>query len=304
MIGAGVIGLTTAIRLAEAGRSVRVMAKDLPAATTSAVAAAIWYPYLVQPIDRVVGWSGRSLEVFRGLAGDPSSGVMLRDGVELFRATAPEPWWASMFPDLRHRSALPTGYVDGLAFRTPVIEMPVYLDWLTARAAELGVSIELTPELSRLPSDSGLVVNCTGLGAGRLVGDCAVRPVRGQVVLVRQVGIEEWLLDESSMTYVVPRSHDVVVGGTEQAGEWGLVPDTSAATAILERAAALVPELALAEVVGHRVGLRPARPEVRLEAERLPNGAPVVHCYGHGGAGVTVSWGCAEEVVSLADQLG
>jgi D-amino-acid oxidase len=51
------------------------------------------------------------------------------------------------------------------------------------------------------------------------------------------------------------------------------------------------------------VGLRPARPSVRLEEERLAHGAGqvsrVVHCYGHGGAGVTLSWGCADEVASL-----
>jgi D-amino-acid oxidase len=52
-------------------------------------------------------------------------------------------------------------------------------------------------------------------------------------------------------------------------------------------------------VVAHRVGLRPVRPEVRLEAV-----GRVIHCYGHGGAGVTVSWGCAEEVLGLVEQLG
>jgi D-amino-acid oxidase len=71
------------------------------------------------------------------------------------------------------------------------------------------------------------------------------------------------------------------------------------ATDILARASALVPELAGAAVLGHRVGLRPARERVRLEVERRAEGAPVVHCYGHGGAGVTLSWGCADEVASL-----
>jgi D-amino-acid oxidase len=52
-------------------------------------------------------------------------------------------------------------------------------------------------------------------------------------------------------------------------------------------------------VLGEAVGLRPARPAVRLEAEPRAGGT-VVHCYGHGGAGVTLAWGCAEDVVSLA----
>jgi D-amino-acid oxidase len=61
-----------------------------------------------------------------------------------------------------------------------------------------------------------------------------------------------------------------------------------------------VPELGRATVVGHRVGLRPVRPMVRLEAERVDDGT-VVHCYGHGGAGVTTSWGCADDVAALVD---
>jgi D-amino-acid oxidase len=68
--------------------------------------------------------------------------------------------------------------------------------------------------------------------------------------------------------------------------------------AIRERAVAVVPALRHARVVGGAVGLRPARASVRLEAEER-SGGTVVHCYGHGGAGVTLAWGCAEEVVAL-----
>ena len=70
------------------------------------------------------------------------------------------------------------------------------------------------------------------------------------------------------------------------------------AAPIRARCAAALPALATARVLGTAVGLRPARSEVRLEAERR-GGGTVVHCYGHGGAGVTLAWGCAEEVVEL-----
>lgn len=51
----------------------------------------------------------------------------------------------------------------------------------------------------------------------------------------------------------------------------------------------------------HRVGLRPARdPGVRVEREVTARGGVLVHNYGHGGAGVTVAWGCAEEAAALA----
>ena len=106
------------------------------------------------------------------------------------------------------------------------------------------------------------------------------------------VDLTRWSLDSTGPTYVVPRSRHVVVGGTEQPGDWSRTPSPETATDILQRATRLVPELAGARVVGHRVGLRPARPAVRLEAE-----GRTVHCYGQGGAGVTLSWGCAAEVV-------
>jgi D-amino-acid oxidase len=96
----------------------------------------------------------------------------------------------------------------------------------------------------------------------------------------------------------VPRGRLVVVGGTDEPGEWSRSPSPETATAILQRARRLVPELASARVVQHRVGLRPVRSSVRLEAE-----GRVVHCYGQGGAGVTLSWGCAAEVVSQVGEL-
>jgi D-amino-acid oxidase len=98
----------------------------------------------------------------------------------------------------------------------------------------------------------------------------------------------------------VPREKVVVIGGTATEGSYEPRPDPATADAILARARALVPELARATVVAHRVGLRPARPTVRLEAERVGEGT-LVHCYGHGGAGVTLSWGCADDVAALVD---
>ena len=96
----------------------------------------------------------------------------------------------------------------------------------------------------------------------------------------------------------MPRADEIVVGGTEEHDEWSRTPDPATAADILDRASALVPALRGAVVVRHKVGLRPARPAVRLERE-----GDVVHCYGHGGAGVTLSWGCADEVVGLVGSV-
>jgi len=294
VVGAGVTGLTCAVRLLEAGHRVDVIARDLPLETTSAVAAALWYPYRALPQERITEWAGASYAEFMGLADDPATGVTLRTGTEVFTSRQRDPWWKPAVPGLDRETSLPEGYVDGWTFVSPVVEMPVYLGWLTDRVLEAGGTLTRM-NLGGLPNRPGLVVNCSGLGARLLGGDRSVVPVRGQVVYVEQVGLERWTLEREHPTYVVPRSHDIVVGGTESEGQWSRTPVPEVAAEILARAVRLVPELAGARVIRHKVGLRPVRPAVRVERVR-----DVIHCYGHGGAGITLSWGCADTVASMA----
>lgn len=297
VVGAGVVGLTCAVRLLEDGHRVDVLARDLPLETTSAVAAALWYPYRAYPYERVTGWSARSYQELGRLAELEDTGVRMLRGMEYHRTHTPDPWWRDAVPTLTRISALGPPYVDGWSFVAPVVEMPVYLRWLAKRLADLGGTLTRMA-LNALPDHAEVVVDATGLGARLLADDPAVQPVRGQVVYVDQVGLDRWTLDGEGPIYVVPRSKDIVVGGTDDEGDWSRTPDPDTAKLILERAVELVPELARATVRGHRVGLRPARPTVRLEVEQRASGR-VVHCYGHGGAGVTLSWGCADEVAAL-----
>lgn len=104
------------------------------------------------------------------------------------------------------------------------------------------------------------------------------------------------------MTYVLPRADDVVVGGSATEDDVDLTPDPLVGKRILDRAQPLVPALVDARVRAHRVGLRPGRSSVRVEAMPHDGGAHV-HCYGHGGACVTLSWGCADEVLGLVAGL-
>lgn len=295
VVGAGVVGLSCAVRLLEAGHRVDVLARDLPGETTSAVAAAIWYPYRAEPRDRVGSWGKRTYDVLTRLAADGVPGVVVRRTTEVVRRDDDAPWWASSVPSLT-RAPAPPGYAVAWDFATPVVEMPVYLSWLAARVDHLGGTLTRLV-LPALPAGGDMVVDAAGLGARLLGGDRTVTPVRGQVVRVAQWGLERAWLDGSGPTYVVPRERDVVVGGTDEEGEWSRTPSPAVAAEILARAARLVPEVAGARVLSHKVGLRPARPTVRLE--RDDGDARVVHCYGHGGAGVTLSWGCAEEVAAL-----
>jgi len=305
VVGAGVIGLSSALRLADHGHDVAVLARDLPAETTSAVAAAIWHPYLALPRDAVSRWSATAYTELSRLASEEAGcGVAVRWGTELVRGPVTTPWWRDAVPRLDPLTTVPEGYDGGWRLPLPVADMSVYLPWLAGRLAALRVTITRSwlPALPP-PSPEVAVVNCSGLASRALAGDDSVTPIRGQVVLVEQVGLEEWTLADSGQsdpTYVVPRQKVIVVGGTAEDGAYEPRPEPASADAILARARALVPELARASVVGHRVGLRPTRPTVRLEAERVGDGT-LVHCYGHGGAGVTMSWGCADDVAALVD---
>ncbi|CAD5991022.1 protein of unknown function [Streptomyces sp. KY75] len=149
-----------------------------------------------------------------------------------------------------------------------------------------------------------VVVNCTGLGARELVPDAGVRAVRGQLVVVENPGIAEWFTEadpaSAATTYFFPQPAGLVLGGTAEADDERREPDAAVAREIVARCARVRPEIAGARVLGHRVGLRPVREGgVRIEAEALPGGGLLVHNYGHGGAGVTVAWGCARAAAAL-----
>jgi D-amino-acid oxidase len=305
VIGCGVIGLTAAVRMREAGLDVRIVTAALPLETSSSVAAALWLPYKAYPEDRVLAWGRETFEVFEELTRVPESGVRMREGVEIWRQEVPDPWWASAVPGVRRctEDELPPGYADGHAFVAPVAEMPVYLGYLLDRFTSSGGTVErrVVSSLEEV-ADGGVVVNCAGLGARELVGDASMEPIRGQIVRVRNPGLERFVLDEENpdgVTYVIPRSTDCILGGTAEDGAWSTEPDSETAAAILERCEALEPRLAGAEVLEHKVGLRPGRPEIRLEREDVPQGPLRVHNYGHGGSGITLSWGCAGETLRL-----
>lgn len=307
VLGAGVVGLTAAVRLREAGWRVRLRSADPPERTCSAVAGAFWYPYRAEPPDRVAAWARRSFAALREQAGSPGTGVHMRPVVELWRRPVPDPDWADAAPDFRHLrpDELPPGYADGYAFTAPAADMPVHLRWLAGRLRQMGVEVEprRVASLADAAAEAPLVVNCTGLGARDLVPDPLLFPIRGQVVRVEAPGVERIVVDEEApggMAYVIPRERELVLGGTAEDGSWELEPDPRTAERILRACAELEPRLAGARVLGHAVGLRPGRPAVRLEAEALPGGARCIHCYGHGGAGLTLAWGCAEEVTRLA----
>ncbi|MFJ9732289.1 FAD-dependent oxidoreductase [Streptomyces sp. NPDC101171] len=297
VVGGGVAGLTTAVVLAESGRPVRVWAREPAERTTSAVAGGLWWPYRIEPEPLVGAWALESLAVYEELAARPGeTGVRLVEGVHAGTRLDGLGAWAGRVPGLR---VVP----EGLAARLPVIDMPAHLAWLRERLAKAGGTVEEREVTDLAAVPAGAVVNCTGLGSRSLVPDPAVRPVRGQLVVVEDPGVTTWYtsVDHSSAAsvYFIPQPGVLLLGGTAEEGDWSLEPDPATAGAIVARCAEIRPEIAGARILAHRVGLRPARDAVRLERRSLPDGRPLVHNYGHGGAGITVAWGCAREAAGL-----
>ncbi|MGQ4435808.1 FAD-dependent oxidoreductase [Streptomyces sp. SAS_260] len=303
VVGGGVIGLTTAVVLAERGARVRVWTREPVELTTSAVAGALWWPYRIEPEPLVGEWALQSLVVYEELAARPEeTGVRMVDGVQGETRLDELGSWAARVPGLREARAEEFAG-GGLWARLPLIDMSVHLPWLRNRFVERGGTVEEASvvDLSEVPAS--VVVNCTGLDSLDLVPDRSVRPVRGQLVVVENPGITTWLtsVDHSAdtSTYFFPQPGGLILGGTAEENAWSMTPDPATAEAIIARCAAFRPEIADARVLEHRVGLRPTRPAVRLEREVLRGGRVLVHNYGHGGAGITVAWGCAREAADL-----
>jgi len=327
VVGGGVMGLTSARRLQRAGYRVTVVAEDLALETTSARAAAIWLPFKAEPRQRVGEWAHRTYRACRDLAREEAeaAGVRFVPLRRCSRQPLREPFWLRPGMPFRHLEPgeLPPGYLHGWEAEVPFVHARLFLTWLldgfraaggevirrrVAGLAEAAEAAGLGPE--------GIVVHCAGLGARETVGDRSMFPIRGQLVVVRPQRPLAHLVDDdeaAAPAYVLPRGDgEVILGGTAQAGDDREEADAAEREAILERCRSLlVPPgggtgdpLERLHVVRSVVGLRPGRPEVRLETELgAAAGRRVVHNYGHGGSGFTVCWGCADEVVELVDGM-
>ncbi|WP_437730696.1 FAD-dependent oxidoreductase [Sorangium sp. So ce1335] len=297
VVGAGVIGLTTALALQRDGHRVQVIAAERGEQTTSAAAAALWYPFQASPPERVNAWSRKSLDALTRIAREhPEAGVDLVTCLEAADETR-LPWWAPCVADLSiDAGPHPLGAPYAFRFTAPRVEPSLYLPWLESQLAH-PVRVERVRSLAAVEGDC--VVNCTGLGARALTGDAELLALYGQVAITEPgdthpdvaLGDER---NESALIYVIPRRREIVIGGcvVPSADDRSLVPDPELTDAMLQRvrAAGLVP----GRLLRTRAGLRPYRNTVRLERE-----GRVIHNYGHGGAGYTLAWGCADEVVAM-----
>ncbi|MFF4293448.1 FAD-dependent oxidoreductase [Streptomyces vinaceus] len=315
VVGAGVIGLCIAHELAVAGHRVEILAAQDALGSVSGVAAAIWFPHGVERSASVLESAQVTRQRLEQLAGRPDTGVRMREGTVLMRLPDTDTSWtrAVGHHEMLDTSQLPEYLVPGpgpdatgVRCTVPVALTDVYLPWLRATVLALGVRMRTTEvrdlqEVLDRETPDALVVAAGMRSAALLADDDQTYPIRGQIVRLANPGLTQWVTDNDNpegLTYVVPREHDVVCGGTGEIGSWNEQADPEVEQAILRRARALVPALAGQPVLSRAVGLRPARTSVRLEAVAGYD-RPVFACYGHGGAGFTLSWGDATRMAAL-----
>jgi D-amino-acid oxidase len=312
VLGCGVIGLTSGIRLLDDGFEVEIVAAKIPPDTTSNVATAYWYPFRVSPPEKVLPWAAFTYKKYMELSNIPGIGIGISNFVQIFDHKVKDPFWKPAVRDFRRvtKNEMPSGYVDGYIVPVACIETPVYMDYLVNRFEESGGKITKLDRdienIEEISADSRLIINCSGLGAGKIFNDKEVFPIRGQLVKTSNPGLKDCVNEEEgplAVSYIVPHGSYCILGGTAEDNNWSLEIDPKTSEEILAKCKVLDPRLNGAKVLGHRVGLRPGRTEVRLELEQISPDCAVIHNYGHGGAGFTLSWGCSEDISIIAERV-
>ncbi|RME05085.1 MAG: FAD-binding oxidoreductase [Planctomycetota bacterium] len=308
VVGCGVIGLTSALKLQELGYPVTLISKETPSLTTSHKAGAVWLPFEPTPPPKVIRWAWESYQNFTKLCHNPKTGVQ---PTSLHLLGSSPPPWLKQLPELSYRplqkQELPTPYQKGICLPSFIISPPSYLSFLLDLFLQNGGRL-LQQNISNLRSlPFSLVVNCTGLEAKKLVQDSQLHPIQGHIVQLKPLSSPTpCFFDKEgplALAYIIPRQDAWVLGGNATAHQSSTQPNPTIIQEILEKCRKIYPPLQRLSPANTYVGLRPGRKNIRLEVEEIDSQRWVIHNYGHGGSGFTLSWGCAQKVAQLAQQL-
>nr|XP_016927786.1 D-aspartate oxidase [Drosophila suzukii] len=326
VIGAGVNGVSSAIKILEHYKSeaktpirVTILSEAFSPNTTGDGSAGLWGPYLLGGTSqsKVYKWS-KSMHKFLEeiwLSGDAGeAGVCLLPCIRL--TTSPADTVGDFWRDIvygamdlsqkqlaEYNQGRRVKFTSGLSFITYTSEPIKLLPYLMKRFARNGGAVvrKRITDLDAFVADSeyDVIVNCSGLGSRTLLKDNDMYAVRGQVSRVKANWIFSAVLDESDDGhYIIPNTETVVLGGTHQERDYNTQVCPKDKKIIVEGCCRYVPGLEHTDVVCDWVGLRPGRTELRLEAERRGSKL-LIHNYGHGGSGVTLCWGCADDVLDI-----
>jgi D-amino-acid oxidase len=305
VIGAGISGMSSALKLIEAGHTVSVFAKAFSPNITSNRAAAFWLPYHIRNDRRGINWCRKSYDAYKTFSDDPTTGISMKTLIKVVAedVTEVDRTWKDFMPPGSYRpipkEQLPPGYREGDEAEVPLIETQIFLPWLQQHLEAKGTGFQqkMIAGFDEL-EEYDLIINCSGLGARELCGDEQLIPYRGQVALLSPKEGLPIFLDNEKPQYIVPRKDLIIIGGTYEENTWDETTEPKTIEFLLQKAFNIYPELKQQEYLGSWAGLRPHRNDVRLEREDN-----IIHNYGHGGSGFTLAFGCAEDVVKLVDQL-
>ncbi|XP_011300670.1 D-aspartate oxidase [Fopius arisanus] len=329
IVGAGIIGVTAAVAVKETFSwcDVVIFSEAFSPDTTGDGSAGLWGPFLcgVEAQDNIVRWGGgthRWLEGLWKLGLTPETGVQLLpvtrvSSIPGFYETTE---WLHLVHGHRRLGETEIAqlneehgakYCDGLEFLTYTSEPTKLLPWLMNKFRSLGGTMRTRKinKLSELAEEGyGIVINCSGLGARELVGDMTVKPIRGQVTRVHAPwSFRVILCDDDDGNYIIPNIDSVILGGTHQENDYDRSVRPLESKFIRQGCARIIPALEASDTIMEWVGLRPVRSTIRLESEICQKGNgekfTVIHNYGHGGSGVTFSWGCALDVVEILKKI-
>lgn len=324
VLGAGVVGLSTALAILEdapPSTSVTLIADAFLSQTLSFGAGGYFRPEANIGPDRetVHRWATSSYERYSDLAvNEPvTSGNSFVSGYQLssysptairnslVEAVLP-PGCVRELGEKELRAHFPFRFKHGIFWTSIVTDPRYYLPYLHERINAKGGRllqrhVDSFDELLSMESSYDVIVNCTGLAAAKLTGDHLLTPIRGQTIKVKAPWIRHFYFADGA--YIIPGRDFVTLGGIKDYGNGNMALSESDRASIMTRCTELVPSLAQAEVAFEWVGLRPQRQPVRVELEEveLSQGrkVKVVHNYGHGGHGITLSWGTAKDASAL-----
>ncbi|KAK1454800.1 FAD dependent oxidoreductase [Colletotrichum melonis] len=337
VLGAGVIGLTTALTLRAEFPSVKItiLAEYFPGDYNidycSPWAGGNWCSSandngLLESFDRVAFERFRKIAKSAPEAGIKSSPLRMIfdqkiEDAGILSVETGKLWYDDLVGGTvpLRTDELPDKAVFGLDVpNTFVINTQIYLQWLLEQCRQSKVILVRQKighiNEARISSDVTTVFNCTGLGSYFLGGveDKSMYPTRGQTILVEQpieplkrMYFRSPRRVDNDTTYIFqrPLAGGIVLGGCRQDGNWDKEVDPELTKTILQRCCALAPELGKPgdlKIIKHGVGLRPNRKGgPRIEVEKRDEGL-VVHNYGASGAGYQASWGMAAHAVNLA----
>lgn len=284
--------------------------------TTSATAAAVWFPFLAE--DKRVDLLAK--ETFEMMScyldkhplnlthdSDCSAAPIVWLDAET-RSEGPNidlPSYVETQPmekkDLRISDK---EWLFGCTWRSILMQSHLYLPMLRRLCARTGIEMKYK-HLDALPpfEEGTCFINCLGLGAKQVAGDDELFAVQGTVVKVdyRKPGrkfVDGIVINEAEQAYVIPRSDCTVLGGTAFRDVYSKENVDSVVEGIKRRCDQLVEGISKHEVLSVTTDLRPARKRLALGWGKK---GKLFNCYGFGGSGWTVHLGAVKCVVQAMD---